>query len=184
MMNMSRYCPQCGNELKLQSVDCVERLACQETGCHYVHWDNPVPVVAGLVIYQKALLLARNQLWPAGRFSLITGYLGRHEAPEQAMRRELDEELGLTAESVRFIGHYPFGMKNQFLIAYALRTLGELKLSDEIAEVRAVPLNEVEKYDFGPFELTRIIVHDWIKASTSPDSESRTVSGIIVKLLA
>lgn len=183
-MAVPRYCLQCGRELEQRSVDHVDRLACPEADCHYVHWDNPVPVVAGVIVYNNALLLARNRLWPAGSFSLITGYLERHEAPEQAMRRELDEELGLTAESIRFVGHYPLNMKNQLLIAYALRAQGELKLSDEIAEVHAVLLNEVETYDFRPFELTRTIVHDWLKASLSPESELCAASNVTVKSLS
>lgn len=165
-MAITRYCMQCGHALQAQHVDQVERLVCSEADCGYVHWDNPVPVAAGLIVYNNALLLARNRQWPAGLFSLITGYIERHETPEETMRRELHEELGLAADSVRFIGHYLFKQKNQLLIAYALEAHGEPKLSDEIAEIRTVPLSDIAHYDFSPFTLTQTIVHDWVPGVT------------------
>ncbi|MCC6968381.1 MAG: NUDIX domain-containing protein [Nitrospira sp.] len=102
-----------------------------------------MPVVAGVVVYNHSLLLARNRQWPARRFSLITGYLERHEVPEQAIRRELTEELGLVAGSVQFVGHYLFERKNQLRIAYVVDAQGVPKLSDEIAEMRMIPISDV-----------------------------------------
>lgn len=165
-MTLYRYCPQCGLELAIRRLNGGYRQACTGSDCDYVHWNNPLPVVAGLVIWRQRVLLARNALWPSGHFSLITGYLDHKEAPEEAAHRELYEELGLIAESVRFIGHYLFRDKNQLLIAYALKAYGELSLGAEIAEVREVPLGALAAYDFGPFGITRLIVHDWLASSS------------------
>lgn len=169
-MTVPCFCPQCGHELTLRHVDGVDRRVCRSPECHYVHWDNPVPVVAGVIVYNNCLLLARNQLWPAGQFSLITGFVERHEAPEDTVCRELSEELGLTAHSVRFLRHYPFKDKNQLLIAFAVDAQGEPELSNEIAEIRTIPLSDLAHYDFHPFELTRTIVHEWLKSSRPPNS--------------
>jgi NADH pyrophosphatase NudC (nudix superfamily) len=46
---------------------------------------NPVPVVAALIEYQGKIVLARNAQWPEGMFSLVTGYLEKHETPEDAV---------------------------------------------------------------------------------------------------
>lgn len=162
MVASRRYCQQCGHELAMRPVNGADRWACVDPNCDYVRWDNPVPVVAGVVVYGRKLVLARNTLWPPGRFSIITGYLDQKEAPEDAIRRELHEELGLTAESVQFIGHYLFRDQNQLLIAYALEAGGELKLGAEIAELQEVCLSALSRYDFGPFEITRAIVRDWL----------------------
>ena len=174
VMTLQRYCPQCGHELEMRRVDGADRQTCTQTNCDYVHWDNPVPVVAGVIVHKNGLLLARNRLWPLGRFSLITGYVDRQESPQNAVRRELHEELGLTADSVRFIGHYLFNEKNQLIIAYALEAHGELKLGEEIAELRSVPINALVHYDFSPFEITRAIVHDWLTSATDLTPTPRT----------
>lgn len=166
-MTLLRCCPHCGHELETRCLDGVDRRTCRQAGCGYVHWDNPVPVVAGLVLYEDGVLLARHRLWPADRFSLITGYLERHESPEPAVRRELREELGLETRAAQFIGHYPFQAKNQLIIAYALHAHGDVQLSDEIVETRLVPRGDLPHYDFGPFEITRTVVHDWLRVSTT-----------------
>ena len=76
-----KYCPECKSDLALRVLDGVERKACTGHDCGFVVWDNPVPVVAGLILHEDKLLLAHNRLWPEGVFSMITGYLERHEAP-------------------------------------------------------------------------------------------------------
>lgn len=168
MKNVYRYCPQCGHELEMDRVDDTYRRRCPQANCDYVHWDNPVPVVAGVVVLDGHLLLARNRVWPVGWFSLVTGYLERHEAPEHAARRELREELGLIADTVRFIGHYLLEDKNQLIIAYALDARGTLKLGDEIVEIRKVAIDDVPRYDFTPFTITRSIVHHWLHSLAKP----------------
>ena len=69
------YCPKCGSKLRPKNIDDAKRLACIENNCGFVHWNNPVPVVAALVQYGGKYVIARNVTWPKGIFSLITGYL-------------------------------------------------------------------------------------------------------------
>lgn len=158
-----KYCPECRNKLQIQVLDGIERKLCTSSDCGFVVWDNPVPVVAGVVIYQGKLLLARNSAWPESVFSMITGYLERFEAPEQAIQRELQEELGLNTRDMEFIGHYPFRDKNQLIIAYAIHAEGELRLNEEIAATQMISLENISKKDFAHLELTRRIIKDWLK---------------------
>ncbi len=158
-----KYCPECKAVLETRELDGVERRACSTDGCDFIVWDNPVPVVAGLVVYQDKLLLARNSHWPQGTFSMITGYLERHELPAQAIVRETREELGLDASEVKFIGHYPFIPKNQIIMAFSLRAAGEISLNHELAEIELLDFEQVAKKDFGKFMLTGEIVRDWLK---------------------
>lgn len=100
-----KYCPECTNALTPKPIDGAERMACTSPQCGFVHWDNPVPVVAALIEYQGKIVLARNAQWPKGMFSLVTGYLEKNETPENAVIREIKEELGPGGASHKFIGH-------------------------------------------------------------------------------
>lgn len=52
------------------------------------------------------VLLAKNR-WRGDRWGLPGGFLKRHESPEEALRRELAEEVGLTGSySVQAIDRY------------------------------------------------------------------------------
>jgi NADH pyrophosphatase NudC (nudix superfamily) len=128
-----------------------------------VHWNNPIPVVAGLVRLSDSYVLARNASWPANVFSLLTGFLENGESPDEAVVREVQEEIGVRAESPRFFGHFPLPQFNQLIIAYELHATGKPVLSDEIAEVKLVSPIELASYDFGPLRLTHEIVSRWLK---------------------
>jgi len=158
-----KYCPLCRSELGHRNVDGRTRLGCSAAGCRFVHWDNPIPVVASLVRLSDSYVLARSANWPAGLFSFLTGFIEKGEAPESAAVRETQEELGVRARSAHLIGHFPLAQLNQLVIAYEVRAAGELTLGDEIAEVKVVSPTELATFDFGPLTLTSEIVSSWLQ---------------------
>lgn len=106
-------------------------------------------------------------------FSLITGFLEKQETPEQAVLREVKEELGLEAELIDYIGHYSFIARNQLLLAFCVNATGDLRLGEEIAETKFLSKPQLKQYSFGRLSLTAEIVKDWF-AKSSPTSESGT----------
>ncbi len=144
-----------------QTIDGESRAACSNETCNYVHWDNPVPVVAALVELDGSYVIARNALWPEGVYSLIAGYLEKNETPEQAVLRELEEELGLSGTVTRYIGSYSFFEKNQLILAYEVSAVGNIELNQELAEVKLLSKTELHEYDFAPLEITEKVVADW-----------------------
>lgn len=161
-----KYCPQCSRLLAPALVEGTTRLACQVETCGFVHWDNPIPVVAALVLYEDRYVLARHAGWPNGPFSLITGYLERNETPEQAVVREVREELGLAGEVTRHIGNYAFMKKNQVILGYEIVASGTLAVNHELVELRHLSPAQLASYDFGPLSLTQAIVKDWCALHT------------------
>jgi NAD+ diphosphatase len=161
-----KYCPDCGNTLEAKRIDGVERKACVSPECGFVHWDNPVPVVAALIEYQDKIVLARNVQWPEGMFSLVTGYLERNETPEDSVVREVNEELGLDSKVQEFIGCYSFKEKNQLILAHWVVATGALKMGNEIAEVKLLSREELKLWQFGRLALTSAIVKVWLEKTT------------------
>ncbi len=158
-----KYCPECGDTLEVRRIDGLERSACAAPECGFVHWDNPIPVVAALIEYQGRIVLARNSQWPNGMFSLITGYLERNETAEEAVLREVKEELGLDSKVQEFIGCYSFVDKNQIILAHWVIATGELKTGTEISEVRLLSREELKRWQFGQLALTSVIVRHWLE---------------------
>lgn len=156
------FCPRCGRPLETRNIESSARLVCQAPACGFVHWDNPLPVVAALVEYQGQFILARNAQWPRRIFSLISGFLEQNENPQDAVRREVKEELNLDSRVTRFIGHYPFAEQNQIILAYAVEASGELKTNAEIAQTKQLSLAQLQSYDFAPLYITTAIVNDWL----------------------
>lgn len=157
------YCPECTSPLQYRLLDGVERKACTSSTCHFVHWENPIPVVAVLVYYLDKIVLARNAQWPSERFSVITGYLERDETPEQAVVREVREELGLEAQIGEFIGHYSIFRMNQLILAFSVVATGVLTLGSELVEYRLLTKEQLKKYDFGELAITGEIAQAWLR---------------------
>lgn len=163
-----KFCPHCATPLVLrdgQQFGGLPRQACPNDVCGFVWWDNPAPVVAALVEYRGAIILARNQAWAAGAFGLITGFLERDEEPSAAVMREVKEELDLDASSPRLIGVYPFTRKNEVLIVYHVVADGEIRLNEELAEYRLIEPEKLKAWDYG----TGFAVADWLAARAVRD---------------
>lgn len=155
------YCSQCASTLVLKTIDGVEREVCSKS-CGFVHWNNPVPVAAALIEINGKYLLARNHAWPVGFFSLISGFVEAGESPEVSIIREVAEELGLKAVSTHFIGHFPFKAMNQLMIAFAVKTDGNIKLNEELLEYKLLSKDELSSYDFGMLKLGRLVADEWL----------------------
>lgn len=159
-----KYCPQCKSDLIKFNKDNINRLVCSADNCEYIFWNNPVPVVAGIIQYNNKIILARNSQWPENIFSMITGFLEKDEHPESAILREAQEELGLNCQIQQFIGHYSFNEMNQIILAYWLKTYDDTSnLSTEISEIKQVDRNKLSDYDFGKFHITKKIVDDGLQ---------------------
>lgn len=156
-----KFCPQCAQPLQTRELDTVLRLSCTDTSCTYVHWDNPVPVVAAVVEHEGEIILARNKAWPVPFYALITGFLEKTDpSPEEAIEREVMEELGLQAQGTHFIGHYAFPRQNQIIIAYHVPATGVITLGDELVDYKRIA---PAKARYWPSS-TGLALRDWLIA--------------------
>lgn len=137
-----------------------DRPVCPDETCGFVHWDNPLPVVAAIVEHEGAVILARNHGWPEKMYGLVTGFLERGESPEHGVVREVHEELGLDAEVAGFVGVYPFVQRNELIVAYHLTATGTIELGEELAGIKRVAPERLRPWPFG----TGLAVSDWLAA--------------------
>ena len=141
------YCPICQSEMKPGE---LSYNSCSSQSCNYVQYENPTPVVAAIVEYEKdQVILAHNTMWPPGWFGLITGFVEKFENPDETVIREVKEELGLDAEMQGFIGHYTFKRMNQLIIAYHVTASGNIVLNDELDEFKVVPFSGAKYWPAG-----------------------------------
>ncbi|PIE83509.1 MAG: ADP-ribose pyrophosphatase [Candidatus Contendobacter odensis] len=158
-----KFCPQCGKPLHCADIDGQRRLHCAVADCNYVHWDNPVPIVAAIVELDGMVILARNTGWPEKMYGLITGFLEKGETADEAVLREVQEELGLNTAEANFIGYYPFYEMNQLILAFHVSAQGEITLSEELAAIKRVPADRLKPWTIG----TGPAVRDWLAARQS-----------------
>jgi NAD+ diphosphatase len=151
------YCPVCATPLT-PATGGRARARC--AACGFAHYDNPVPVVSAVVEHDGRVVLARNKAWPPTWYALVAGFLERDEAPDDAVRREVKEELGLDALSTTLIGVYPFARMNQVIMAYHVTATGPITLNDELVDYKRVELADCTAWRAG----TGFALRDWLRS--------------------
>lgn len=162
---MHKFCAKCGSGLEPKLLNGAQRLVCIAPGCDYIFWDNPVPVVAAIVEHEGCILLANNKGWPEHWFSIITGFLEKGETPEQAVVREVREELGIDSIVETLVGLYPFEKLNQLIIAYHVSGSGEIRLGDELRSYKRIEKDKLKPWDTA----TGYAVRDWLARRINTD---------------
>lgn len=101
-----QYCIECGGVLETKEIDSRRRLICRQ--CDRVHYRNPLPVVVGVLSREDGeILLIRRGIDPGkGKWALPGGFMEEDESPQEAVLREIEEEIGIKGELAGLIGVY------------------------------------------------------------------------------
>lgn len=102
----SRHCSRCGEQTAVISGSWGKRC----TACNSEHYPHIHPCAIILVKRGNELLLTRKAEWPAGRYSLVAGFLDFGESLEECAIREVREETGIEICNIRYVGsqNWPF----------------------------------------------------------------------------
>ncbi len=105
MSSSFEYCPKCAGHLGEINVEGIERLIC--TQCGNIFYENPKPTASALLVERDSVLLVKRAIEPRkGFWDLPGGFLEKDEHPEQALRREIKEELGVEIDILELLGIY------------------------------------------------------------------------------
>jgi NAD+ diphosphatase len=136
----TRHCPRCGGRLEVRmaghELECVE--------CHRRQFPRTDPAVIMAITRgepgadDEALLLGRQDTWPAGRYSTLAGFLEPGETLEDAVRREVAEETGVVVGEVTYFGNQPWPLPASLMLGFLGRASSDAIAVDgrEIQDAR------------------------------------------------
>ena len=99
-----RFCARCGAATR--SAAAGWRLEC--AACGTQHFPRTDPVVIMMATDGERCLLGRQPRFPPGMVSCLAGFMEPGETIEDAVRRELAEEAGITTGAVTYLGSQPW----------------------------------------------------------------------------
>ena len=113
--------------------------------CGAQHFPRTDPVVIMLAIKDGHALIGRQPRFPKRFLSALAGFVEPGESLEEAVRRELWEEAGITTRRVRYLASQPWPFPSSLMMAAFAEADGfEVRLDeDELEEVRWVTKDEV-----------------------------------------
>jgi NAD+ diphosphatase len=138
-----RFCANCGNPTDVAEAGYTRH--CPRCGAD--HFPRTDPVVIMTVEHDGRMLLGRRAGWPAGRLSVLAGFVSPGESAEEAVTREVQEESGVITRDPVFVASQPWPFPASLMLGFhAVSDGGEPVPTDgELDEVGWYPREAVQE---------------------------------------
>lgn len=138
------FCSRCGAPTSVVAGGQARR--CVECGRESYPRTDPAVIVA-ILDPDGRLLLGRQPSWATGRHSVFAGFVEMGESLEQAVHREMAEEVGLTLTEVRYLGSQPWPFPRSLMVGFVAHsaTTGVVPAEGEIELARWFTIPDLER---------------------------------------
>lgn len=129
-----RFCGACATPMTLVKGErCFRCPACQ-----MIAYPRISPAMMVLIRKGEHVLLALHTQSPSKRFTPLAGFLEAGESIEEAVHREVFEEVGLRVQNLQYFSSQSWPFPHSLMIAFTADYLdGEIRIdASEIAEAR------------------------------------------------
>lgn len=138
------FCGVCGNPNLLRSAG--HRMMCSNDECARESFPRIDPAIIVLVTHKDACLLGRNAKWRAKHFSTLAGFVEPGESLEDAVVREVYEEVQVQLESIRYVSSQPWPFPASAMCGFYAEAVDRKSgTSDEVEETRWFTVESLTK---------------------------------------
>ncbi len=158
-----KFCPFCGSEGF--TWENGKRMRCSR--CNRQLYINEAAAVVAIIENEKGeLLFTRRKHDPKkGMLDLPGGFVDIGEKAENAVRREVKEELNLDVEQISFVGSFPneyiFGGITYFTLDLAfhckVNSLSNIQAADDVADYLFTSIDKINLNDVGLNSIKTIV---------------------------
>jgi NAD+ diphosphatase len=163
-----RFCGRCGVQLKMKTTERAKE--CPQ--CGLLHFPRLAPAIIVLVERGDKLLLARSRHFMPGMYSVLAGFVEPGESLEEAVVREVKEEVGIEIKDIKYFGSQPWPFPHSLMMGFtATYAGGEISLNDdEIEDAGWFTIDNLPRTP-GKISIARKLI-DWFieKQGKGPDN--------------
>ncbi len=125
-----QFCGRCGVPLKISQTERAKE--CPQ--CGLLHFPRLAPAIIVLVERGNQLLLARSRHFMPGMYSVLAGFVEPGESLEEAVVREVREEVGISVKDIKYFGSQPWPFPHSLMIGFIAAYAGG-KISPDDSEI-------------------------------------------------
>ncbi|MGI8643827.1 MAG: NAD(+) diphosphatase [Thermomicrobiales bacterium] len=109
-----RFCGRCGTPTAASTRERARK--CPD--CGLMAFPRISPAVIVLIHRDGKMLLARSARFTTGMYGLIAGFVEPGESLEDAARREIMEEIGVTVGDLSYVASQPWPFPNSLMVGF------------------------------------------------------------------
>ncbi|WBV43261.1 NAD(+) diphosphatase [Pseudoroseomonas cervicalis] len=165
-----RFCGVCGGVCEPRSAG--NAMAC--TACGAQHFPRTDPAVIMLVTDGARALLGHSVRFPnSAMYSTLAGFVEPGESLEEAVRREVAEEVGVQVGEVHYHSSQPWPFPASIMLGFHAEALSDAITIDpeELRDARWFSRDEIrnhERHGFGlprADSIARRLIEDWLESA-------------------
>ena len=149
-----QFCGKCGAKTEIDEKDMM--LKCPL--CGQVHYPRIAPAIIVAIRKGDELLMAKHSYHENIKYALIAGFVEPGESIEDAVHREVSEEIGIKIKNLNYLNSQSWPFPNSLMLGFeAEYDSGEIKVDgDEILKAKWFKKDEIIRFD------SDISISDWL----------------------
>ncbi|MEO1060974.1 MAG: NAD(+) diphosphatase [Actinomycetota bacterium] len=155
-----RFCGRCGSETLTSEEDRAR--VCPSCGLRA--YPRLTPAVIMLIRRDDEVLLAHGRQFPGRFYSALAGFVEPGEDLEEAVAREVREEVGIEITDIRYFGSQPWPFPHSLMIGFTARwASGELDIDPtEIVDAGWFRADDLPPAPIGGMSIAGWMMQAWL----------------------
>ncbi len=169
-----KFCGLCG--FQNYSTEGGFVMKCSNDKCGKSHFPRTDPAIITLISFKDKVLLGRSPRFPDSMYSTLAGFVEPGESLEQALEREVFEEVGIKVKNIKYFNSQPWPFPASLMLGFFAEAINDQMTIDydEIEDAHWFSINELKSLQHpsinGDFKLPRVdsiarrLVDTWINS--------------------
>jgi NAD+ diphosphatase len=155
-----RFCGKCGTAM----IDRRSELARKCPDCKFISYPRLSPAVIMSIVRNDRILLARAPRFPTGMYSTLAGFVEPGETLEEAVSREVFEEVALSVDNIHYVASQPWPFPHSLMIGFTCTyKSGEIRLEgEELEDARWFSVSDLPVLP-STLSISRLLIENFVQ---------------------
>ena len=155
-----QYCGNCGTKTQIDKKDMM--LLCPK--CGQMHYPRIAPAIIVAINNNGKLLMAKHSYHHTSKYTLLAGFVEPGESIEDAVHREIKEEVNIKVKNLRYVKSQSWPFPNSLMLGFiADFDSGEIKVDgEEIVDAKWFKPEEI-KIPPSDISISSWLINNYIK---------------------